>query len=96
MVGPPGSGKTVLARRLSEILSSMVLPEAIETTKLYSVVGMMPKNQPLEDKSVTIARAASTLTYPSSFMLVAAMNSCPCGFLNDPKHACRCTATKPQ
>ena len=47
--------------------------------------------QPLEDMRVTIARAASTLTYPASFMLVAAMNPCPCGYLGDPKHACRCT-----
>ncbi|MCP3954632.1 MAG: YifB family Mg chelatase-like AAA ATPase [Desulfobacterales bacterium] len=152
MVGPPGSGKTMLARRLPGILPPMALAEAIETTKIYSVVGMMKKNQalvtrrpfrsphhtisdagliggghiprpgevslahngvlfldelaeykkhvlevlrqPLEDKWVTIARAASTLTYPSSFMLLAAMNPCPCGFLNDPKHACRCTATQ--
>ena len=152
MVGPPGSGKTMLARRLPGVLPPLALAEAIETTKIYSVVGMMQKNQalvtrrpfrsphhtisdagliggghiprpgevslahngvlfldelaeykkhvlevlrqPLEDKSVTIARAASTLTYPSSFMLVAAMNPCPCGFLNDSKHACRCTATQ--
>jgi len=152
MVGPPGSGKTMLARRLPGILPPMVLREAFETTKIYSVVGMMPKKQalvtrrpfrsphhtisdagliggghiprpgevslahngvlfldelaeykkhvlevlrqPLEDKSVTISRAASTLTYPSSFMLVAAMNPCPCGFLNDTKHACRCTAAQ--
>lgn len=152
MVGPPGSGKTMLARRLSGILPPMALAEAIETTKVYSVVGMLQKSQalvtrrpfrsphhtisdagliggghiprpgkvslahngvlfldelaeykkhvlevlrqPLEDKTVTISRAASTLTYPSSFMLVAAMNPCPCGFLSDPKHACRCTATQ--
>jgi len=130
----------------------MALAEAIETTKVYSVVGMLQQSQalvtrrpfrsphhtiadagliggghiprpgevsmahngvlfldelaeykkhvlevlrqPLEDKAVTISRAASTLTYPSSFMLVAAMNPCPCGFLNDPKHACRCTGTQ--
>ena len=48
--------------------------------------------QPLEDLQVTIARAASTLTYPSSFMLIAAMNPCPCGYYTDPRHACRCTA----
>jgi magnesium chelatase family protein len=47
--------------------------------------------QPLEDLSVTISRATTTLTYPSSFMLVAAMNPCPCGYFSDPKHACRCT-----
>ena len=48
--------------------------------------------QPLEDLQVTISRAASTLTYPSSFMLIAAMNPCPCGYFADPRHACRCTA----
>jgi magnesium chelatase family protein len=154
MVGPPGSGKTMLAKRLPGILPPLALAEAIETTKIYSVVGMMQKNQalvtrrpfrsphhtvsdagliggghiprpgevslahngvlfldelaeykkhvlevlrqPLEDKAVTISRAASTLTYPSSFMLVAAMNPCPCGYLNDPKHACRCTGTQIQ
>jgi len=152
MVGPPGSGKTMLARRLPGILPPMALAEAIETTKVYSVVGMLQKSQalvtrrpfrsphhtisdagliggghiprpgevslahngvlfldelaeykkhvlevlrqPLEDKTVTISRAASTLTYPSSFMFVAAMNPCPCGFLSDPKHACRCTGTQ--
>jgi magnesium chelatase family protein len=47
--------------------------------------------QPLEDQHVTISRAASTLTYPSNFMLIAAMNPCPCGYLSDPKHECRCT-----
>jgi len=142
----------MLARRLPGILPPMALAEAIETTKVYSVVGMLQKSQalvtrrpfrsphhtisdagliggghiprpgevslahngvlfldelaeykkhvlevlrqPLEDKTVTISRAASTLTYPSSFMFVAAMNPCPCGFLSDPKHACRCTATQ--
>jgi magnesium chelatase family protein len=149
MVGPPGSGKTMLARRLPTILPQITFDEAIETTKIFSVVGMLGKNQalvtertfrsphhtisdagliggghiprpgevslahngvlfldelseykkhvlevlrqPLEDLQVTISRAASTITYPSSFMLIAAMNPCPCGYLSDPKHECTCT-----
>jgi magnesium chelatase family protein len=149
MVGPPGSGKTMLARRLPTILPRITFDEAIETTKIFSVVGMLKKNQaivtertfrsphhtisdagliggghiprpgevslahngvlfldelseykkhvlevlrqPLEDLQVTISRAASTITYPSSFMLIAAMNPCPCGYLSDPKHECTCT-----
>jgi len=149
MIGPPGAGKTMLARRLFTILPELSFQEALETSKVYSVMGMMPdgyglihsrpfrsphhtisdagligggqipkpgevslshngvlfldelpefrKNvlevlrQPLEDGQVTISRASSTVTYPASFMLVAAMNPCPCGFLGDPKRECTCT-----
>jgi magnesium chelatase family protein len=148
MVGSPGSGKTMLARRLGSILPPMTLPEAIETTKIYSVLGRVNNQalitdrpfraphhtisdagliggghiprpgevslshngvlfldelsefkkqvlevlrQPLEDQQVTIARATTSITYPASFMFVAAMNPCPCGYLNDTKHSCTCT-----
>lgn len=149
MIGPPGSGKTMLARRLPAILPDMALQESIETTKVHSVAGVldsgsvlvtqrpfrsphhtisdvgligggqvprpgevslahngvlfldeMPEfkknvlevlRQPLEDGYVTISRAAISLTYPSSFMLVGAMNPCPCGFLGDPMKECHCT-----
>jgi magnesium chelatase family protein len=148
MCGPPGSGKTLLARALASILPPMTNEEALEVTKIYSVSGLLPADtpmirqrpfrsphytisnaglvggghwpkpgeislshkgvlfldelpefghsllevlrQPLEDKVVTISRALGRVTFPSSFMLVGAMNPCPCGYYGDPFHKCTC------
>jgi magnesium chelatase family protein len=149
MIGPPGSGKTMLARRIPTILPPLNMEEALEVTKLYSVCGLLSPNealitrrafrsphhtisnagltgggtyprpgevslahhgvlfldelpefrrdvlevmrQPIEDGCVTIARSQASLTYPAQFMLVGAMNPCPCGFYNDHLKACTCT-----
>ena len=149
MVGPPGSGKTMLARRLPGIMPRLSREEALEVTKLYSIGGYLrageaiirtrpfraphhtisnvalvgggsvPKpgevslahhgvlfldeltefkrdvlevlRQPLEDGNVTIARASTSITFPATFILVAAMNPCPCGWYGDYSHECICT-----
>jgi len=154
MVGPPGSGKTMLARRIPTILPDMSFEEAIETTKIHSIMGLVDNNsalivtrpfqsphhtisdagligggqipkpgevslshngvlfldelpefkknalevmrQPIEDGKVTISRAVTSLTYPARFMLVAAMNPCPCGFYTDHHHECTCTVPQIQ
>jgi len=149
MSGPPGSGKTLLARSVPSILPRMSIEESLEATKIYSVGGLLPADQPLlrqrpfraphhtisqaglvggghwprpgeislahrgvlfldelpefgmrtlevlrqplEDKIVTISRATGSLSFPANFMLIGAMNPCPCGFYGDVTHECTCS-----
>ena len=149
MVGPPGAGKTLLARSVPSILPKLTVEEALDITRIYSVADMLPPGiplirhrpfraphhtisqaglvgggrwprpgeislahhgvlfldelpefgmrtlevlrQPLEDRVVTIARAQGSLTFPANFMLVAAMNPCPCGYFGDPTRECTCS-----
>jgi magnesium chelatase family protein len=148
LIGPPGAGKTMLAKRLPTILPPLSLQEALETTKIHSVAGKLPENatliskrpfrsphhtisdaalvgggtnpqpgeislahngvlfldelpefkrtvlevmrQPMEERKVTISRAKVALDFPASFMLIASMNPCPCGFYNHPEKECTC------
>jgi magnesium chelatase family protein len=150
MSGPPGSGKTMLARSLPSIMPAMTLAEALEVTKIYSVSGLLSQDtplinqrpyrsphytishaglvggghwprpgeislshrgvlfldefpefshmaleslrQPVEDKVVTISRAQGSVTFPANFMLVGAMNPCPCGYYGDPVKECKCSS----
>lgn len=149
MIGPPGSGKSMLAKRIPTVLPPLTFEEALETTKIHSIAGILPKEttliterpfrsphhtisdaalvgggsfprpgeisfahhgvlfldelpefpknvlevlrQPLEDSRVTVSRSKMSLEFPANFMLVAAMNPCPCGYYTDPNRKCTCT-----
>ena len=96
LIGPPGSGKSMMAKRLPSILPPLSLSESLETTQIHSVAGKLSNGmsllrQPLEDRKITISRAKYTVEYPCSFMFVASMNPCPCGYYGDPTHNCVCT-----
>ncbi len=150
MCGPPGSGKTMLARSLPSILPLLTMEEAVEVTKVHSVCGLLPQDrpimverpfrsphcaishaglvgggqwprpgeislahhgvlfldefpefghvtleslrQPIEDRTITVSRAHGSVTFPASFMLVGAMNPCPCGYHGDPFKECKCSS----
>jgi magnesium chelatase family protein len=152
MFGPPGGGKSLLAKSLPSILPKLNFTESLEVTKIYSIAGLLPENrsiinfrpfrsphhisseasltgggnpprpgeitlahrgvlfldefpefhrdvleslrQPIEDGKITVSRAKNTFTYPARFMLIAASNPCPCGYLNDPDKSCTCSPSQ--